>query len=187
MRRSPWTRSLAVVVILGFWLGVFSIAPTLARPQEAVLPPAENLVVDGLPQIPMALVDSAGVYNTFRAAAFADWHPTKRQMLISTRFADTPQLHLVSMPGGARQQLTFFPDGVTAARFEPGDGDSIVFMKDLNGGEWYQLYRYEMATGKIRLLTDGKSRNLLGPWSSRGAASPTLPRSGRGKTPICGP
>ncbi len=135
----------------------------------------------------MALVDSAGEYNNFRTATFADWPPTKRQMLVSTRFAETPQLHLVDMPGVARRQMTSFPDGVTAARFERGEGDSIVFMKDINGGEWYQIYRYEMATGKIRLLTDGKSRNVLGPWSSRGTASPTLPRSGRGKTPICGP
>jgi dipeptidyl aminopeptidase/acylaminoacyl peptidase len=166
MRHSAWGRTLAVAVCLGLWLGVCSVAP--ARAQEAVLPPAENLVVDGLPQIPMALVDSAGVYNNFRTATFADWHPTKRQMLISTRFGDTPQLHLVSMPGGARQQLTFFPDGVTAARIDPGDGDSIAFMKDTNGGEWYQLYRYEISTGLIRMLTDGKSRNLLGPWSSKG-------------------
>jgi dipeptidyl aminopeptidase/acylaminoacyl peptidase len=169
MRRSLWTRVLAPAVYFGFWLGVFSASPELARPQEAVLSPAENLVVDGLPQIPMVLVDSAAAYNTFRAASFDDWHPTKRQMLISTRFADTPQLHLVSMPGGARQQITFFPDGITAASFEPGDGDSIVFMKDTNGGEWYQLYRYETGTGQIRLLTDGgKSRNVLGPWSSKG-------------------
>ena len=168
MKHSPWTGIRAVAACLGLWLGLVSILPMLARPQEAVLFPAENLVVDGLPQIPMTLVDSASVYNTMRTATFADWHPTKRQMLISTRFADAPQLHIVNMPGGARQQLTFFPDGVTAARFEPGDGDSIVFMKDVNGGEWYQLYRYEMATGKIRLLTDGKSRNVLGPWSSKG-------------------
>jgi dipeptidyl aminopeptidase/acylaminoacyl peptidase len=168
MTRSTWRLSFVIAAVelgmLPFWFPYRAAAV----PQEAVLSPGENLVVDGVPQIPMTLVDAAGVYNTFRTAAFADWHPTKRQMLITTRFADTPQLHIVSMPGGARQQLTFFPDGVNGARFEPGDGDSIVFMKDINGGEWYQLYRYEMATGKIRMLTDGKSRNLLGPWSSRG-------------------
>jgi len=168
MKRSPSNFFLAVASYIAFCLSPFSIAPLLARPQQAVFHPPENLVVDGLPQIPRTLVVSAGAYNTFRAATFADWHPTKRQMLVSTRFADTPQLHLVIMPGGARQQLTFFPDGVTAARFEPGDGDSIAFMKDTDGDEWYQLYRYEMATGRIRLLTDGKSRNILGPWSSKG-------------------
>jgi dipeptidyl aminopeptidase/acylaminoacyl peptidase len=89
-------------------------------------------------------------------------------MLIATRFGDTPQLHVVKMPEGARQQLTFFPDAVTSARFHPKTGDYIVFSKDIGGGEWYQLYRYDMKTGDVQLLTDGKSRNLLGPWSSKG-------------------
>ena len=89
-------------------------------------------------------------------------------MLIATRFGDTPQLHVVKMPEGARQQLTFFPDAVTSARFHPKTGDYIVFSKDIGGGEWYQLYRYEVKSGDVQLLTDGKSRNLLGPWSSKG-------------------
>src|SRR5260370_32306082 len=87
-------------------------------------------------------------------------------MLIATRFADTAQLHLVKMPGGERQQLTFFADAVTGGRFHPNGGDYIFFEKDVGGGEWYQLYRYDVATGNMTLLTDGKSRNLRGPWSS---------------------
>ena len=41
-------------------------------------------------------------------------------------------------------------------------------MKDIGGGEWFQLYRYDVSTGDVTLLTDGKSRNLPGPWSSSG-------------------
>jgi dipeptidyl aminopeptidase/acylaminoacyl peptidase len=89
-------------------------------------------------------------------------------MLIRTRFADTPQVHLVKMPGGERQQLTFYPDSIAAAQFHPNGGDYFVFVKDIGGGEWYQLYRYDMETAKVTLLTDGKSRNLLGSWSSGG-------------------
>jgi dipeptidyl aminopeptidase/acylaminoacyl peptidase len=43
-----------------------------------------------------------------------------------------------------------------------------VFLKDTGGGEWFQLYRYDVKTGDVTLLTDGKSRNLPGPWSSGG-------------------
>ena len=136
--------------------------------QEAVIAPAENLVVDGVPKIPASLADTAGRYGSYRAASLADWHPTRREMLIATRFGDTPQLHLVKMPEGARQQLTFFPDAVTSARFHPTTGDYIVFSKDIAGGEWYQLYRYDVKTGDVTLLTDGKARNLLGPYSSKG-------------------
>jgi dipeptidyl aminopeptidase/acylaminoacyl peptidase len=136
--------------------------------QEAVVAPGENLVVDGVPKIPATLADTAGRYGSYRSANLADWHPARREMLIATRFGDTPQLHLVKMPGGERQQLTFFADAVGYGRFHPNGGDYILFMKDIGGGEWYQLYRYDVKTGDITLLTDGKSRNLSGPWSSGG-------------------
>jgi dipeptidyl aminopeptidase/acylaminoacyl peptidase len=136
--------------------------------QEPAIAPGENLVVDGVPPIPASLVDTAGRYSSYRGATLADWHPSRREMLIATRFGDTPQLHLVKMPGGERQQLTFFADAVANGTFHPNGGDYIVFSKDIGGGEWFQLYRYDMATGDVTLLTDGKSRNLRGPWSSGG-------------------
>jgi dipeptidyl aminopeptidase/acylaminoacyl peptidase len=136
--------------------------------QEAVIAPAENLVVDGVPKIPASLVETAGSYGSYRGANFADWNPIRREILISTRFGDVPQLHLVATPGAARQQLTFYQDSVASARFHPNGGDYILFQKDIGGGEWYQLYRYDLKTGDVTLLTDGKARNLPGPWSSAG-------------------
>ena len=144
------------------------LAALPAAAQESYVAPPESLVLGGVPKIPAALAETAGRYASFRSASISDWHPTRHEMLISTRFAETPQLHLVAMPGGARQQLTFFADSVSSGRFHPNGGDYIVFMKDVGGGEWYQLYRYEMKTGDSTLLTDGKSRNLMGPWSSDG-------------------
>jgi dipeptidyl aminopeptidase/acylaminoacyl peptidase len=147
-------------------LAIFMIAPL--RAQDSFITPADNLIVEGVPKIPSPVAETAGRYGSYRSALLTDWHPAKREMLIATRFAETPQLHLVSIPGGARQQLTFFPDSVTTGRFHPNGADYIVFMKDIGGGEWFQLYRYDMKTGDVTLLTDGKSRNLLGPWSSSG-------------------
>jgi dipeptidyl aminopeptidase/acylaminoacyl peptidase len=149
-------------------LAVMCTVALSARAQDEVIAAPESLVVDSVPKIPAVLAETAGRYGSYRSATLADWHPQRREMLIATRFADTPQLHLVKMPGGARQQLTFFPDAVTNGRFHPNGGDYIVFAKDIGGGEWYQLYRYDIASGDVTLLTDGKSRNLLGPWSSGG-------------------
>src|SRR5258708_10076784 len=84
-------------------------------------------------------------------------------MLIATRFADTPQLHLVKMAGGTRQQLTFFADTVGSGRFHPNGGDYIVFAKDVGGGGWDQLYRFQVASGGVKLLTDREARHLIGP------------------------
>src|ERR1700719_4035183 len=144
------------------------LAAAAVLAQEPVIAPADKLIVDGVPKIPASLAEMAGGCGSDRSANLADRHPTKREMLIATRFGDTPQLHLVKMPGGTRQQLTFFADSVGGGRFHPNGGDYILFAKDIGGGEWYQLYRYDGATGTVTLLTDGKSRNLAGPWSSSG-------------------
>ena len=158
--------SVALCVCAGVGRGV--LRPYIASGQDGTIAPAENLVVEGVPAIPASLVETAGRYGSYRSATLADWSPTRREMLIATRFADTTQLHVVKMPGGERQQLTFFADAVGNGRFHPNGGDYILFAKDIGGGEWYQLYRYDMASGDVTLLTDGKSRNLPGPWSSGG-------------------
>src|SRR5579863_711442 len=115
---------------LGFLFALMCIVAGSTRGQEVVIAPPESLVVDGVPKIPAALAETAGRYGSYRSATLADWNPQRREMLIATRFADTAQLHLVKMPGGARQQLTFFPDAVTNGRFHPNGGDYIVFVKD---------------------------------------------------------
>src|SRR3989475_1168703 len=89
-------------------------------------------------------------------------------MLIGTRFGDAQQLHVVRFPGGARTQLTFFPDPVSGASYQPTRGEYIVFSKDVGGAEFFQKYRYDVATGDVTLLTDGQSRDVGGAWSHAG-------------------
>jgi dipeptidyl aminopeptidase/acylaminoacyl peptidase len=118
-----------------------------------------NLVVEGVPAFPDELVEKMRPYLDARSAGFRSWNPARPEMLIGTRFGETTQLHLVKMPGGARKQITFYPDAVGAARFRPNDPNTIIFSKDVGGSEYFQLYRYDVATGEVTLLTDGKSRN----------------------------
>jgi len=141
---------------------------SLAFSQTDEIVPNENLVAEGIPKIPASLAESVRRYGEFRFAGLLSWHPTRREMLIQTRFADTTQVHLVKSPGGARTQLTFFPDRVSGARFEPTKGDSFLFAKDVGGGEFFQIYLYDSNTGDIKLLTDGKSRNTGPRWSYQG-------------------
>jgi dipeptidyl aminopeptidase/acylaminoacyl peptidase len=153
---------------LGLLVAFLLLAAFGALAQQAVLAPPDNLVLDNVPAIPAALAETVGRYAENRSAFPSDWHPQRREMLIATRFGNTVQTHLVKMPGGARQQLTFFPEPVRGGRFHPRGADYFVFSKDVVGGEWYQLYRYDLATRNSTLLTDGKSRNLEGPWSTGG-------------------
>jgi len=140
----------------------------IAFSQSDVIVPSDNLAVEGVPKIPTSLVETADRYSNFRGAVLDSWDPVKREMLISTRFADTNQIHLVKMPGGARTQLTFYPDRVAGAQYSPTKGDSFVFSKDVGGSEFFQLYRYDVGTGEVALLTDGKSRNTDPVWSYAG-------------------
>jgi dipeptidyl aminopeptidase/acylaminoacyl peptidase len=140
----------------------------LAFPQASEIVPNENLVVEGVPKIPAALAEEVDHYTNFRGASLDSWDPVKREMLISTRFADTNQIHLVKMPGGARTQLTFYPDRVFGAQYTPARSDFFVFSKDSGGNEFFQLFGYDLSSGDVSRLSDGKSRNTNPVWSHAG-------------------
>ena len=147
---------------------VLSFTGRLFAATETQVVPGDNLVVEGIPPIPTSLADGLSRYTEFRSASFSSWNPTKREMLILTRFADTPQVHQVKVPGGARTQLTFFKDRVSGASFQPTKGDYFVFARDNGGDENFQKFRYDLGSGAVTLLTDGKSRNTGGIWSHNG-------------------
>jgi dipeptidyl aminopeptidase/acylaminoacyl peptidase len=149
-------------------LAVFLLPSFMVAAQTSVITPNENLVLEGIPPIPATLAETVNRYTNFRSAGLSSWHPVRREMLISTRFADTPQVHLLKFPLGSRQQMTFFPERVGGGSFQPTQGDYFIFSKDIGGNEFNQNYRYDLATGDITLLTDGKSKNSRGIWSNDG-------------------
>lgn len=149
-------------------LGVIVLPIFMVTAQSPTMTPGENLVIEGIPTIPSSLVETVERYTNFRSASLASWHPFRREMLISTRFGDTPQVHLVKFPLGSRQQLTFFQESARGATFQRTQGDYFVFSKDIGGNEFNQNYRYDLGTGEISLLTDGSSRNSRGVWSNKG-------------------
>ena len=144
-------------------LSVFSGAAAAEANDIASRPAA--LVADQVPDIPQAIVDQTRPYMEYRTASFVDWDPRSKAMLIATRFAETRQLHRVGAPMGQREQLTFASEPVSSARYAP-DGSSLLFQKDSGGNEVNQIFA--LVDGQPKLLTDGKSRNSLGPWSSSG-------------------
>ena len=130
--------------------------------------PTDNLTLQNIPAVPTALVEQVNRYTQFRTASLSSWHPSRREMLVSTRFGDTSQVHRVSQPLGVRYQLTFFPERVAGASYQPTEGDYFIFSKDVGGNEFSQTFRYDVETGETTLLTDGTSRNSRGIWSTAG-------------------
>ncbi|MCW5897820.1 MAG: hypothetical protein KIT10_01010 [Flavobacteriales bacterium] len=123
--------------------------------QQATIPVTDNLVVEGIPPLPAELAEEVRRYSEGRSASFTAWHPQRREMLVSTRFGNSNQLHLVKMPGGARTQITFFAEPVGSATYEPNEGRYFLFTKDQGGNEFGQIHRFEVASGKSTMLTDG--------------------------------
>jgi dipeptidyl aminopeptidase/acylaminoacyl peptidase len=150
---------------IGIILSIGLIAD-LVKAQESSIPLGGNLVAEGIPAIPKTLAEDVRKYTEARGASFLDWHPTTTEMLISTRFANSNQVHRVSMPGGARYQLTYFTEPVGSATYEPNDGRYFIFSKDTGGNEFAQLFRFDLEEGRTTLLTDGgRSQNGGVVWS----------------------
>lgn len=143
----------------------------------APLPGQPNLLASGVPEIPPELRKRVLQYLESRAANLMDVSHDGKQVLISTRFADTSQLHVVEQPMGARFQLTFTPEPINTAHFHPKDPNILFFLQDVGGGEFFQVFRFDRRNGRSELLTDGKSRHEAlflsddGKWLSYGSSS----------------
>lgn len=174
MRQRHLVGVATLVAVISVAQAVRAVQSGLVAQEKTVAPP-EALVIEGMPPIPARIADAMAPYSQFRRAWFRSWHPTRREMLIATRFGETDQLHRVSMPGGARTQLTFVAGGLGGgqrppygATWQQATGDSFVYQKDIGGNEAFQNYRFDLASGAATLVTDGASRNTLGVWSRAG-------------------
>src|SRR5260221_6105394 len=91
---------LAAILMTGSLL----LAQGGAAAPPAVIKTGDNLVVENITPIPAAIAEKANQYGEIPNATIQDLDPVKHEMLIRTRFADVPQIHLVKMPGRDRSQ-----------------------------------------------------------------------------------
>jgi dipeptidyl aminopeptidase/acylaminoacyl peptidase len=139
-----------------------------APAQEAVLPVPESITAQGVPPIPARAVEDLLPYENIRTANFADWHPKERRLLIRTRFAESPQLHEVAMPMGARTQLTFYRDPITEGLYRPGAPDQVLYTLNEGGAENFQFFLLDRRSGRARRFSDGVHRYVSPLWSRDG-------------------
>ncbi|MDJ0910065.1 MAG: prolyl oligopeptidase family serine peptidase [Woeseiaceae bacterium] len=150
-------------------LALFAVVATVSAQAEVTRTVANNgnLVMEDVPEIPADIVDSLNRYQNVRSGAFRAWTNDGEGIFISTRFAETSQLHRVDMPGGARHQLTFFAEPIGGIERQPG-GSTILFTRDAGGSEFSQIFTLDPATGADVMLTDGESRNGAIEWDRQG-------------------
>jgi dipeptidyl aminopeptidase/acylaminoacyl peptidase len=142
--------------------------PPAAAPAPPTVPVPETIAAQGVPPIPERGAEELLPYENLRTAQLADWHPSERRLLIRTRFAESPQLHELAMPMGARRQLTFYRDPINEGLYRPGDPEQIVYSLNVGGAENYQLFLLDRRTGRARRFTDGEHRYVAPLWSHDG-------------------
>jgi dipeptidyl aminopeptidase/acylaminoacyl peptidase len=170
--------SLSIIVVLSVVaLGAgIAAAPAVERVEQG------NLVIEGIPEIPERVLGRLRPYQNTRSAGMRGWHPSGPGILISTRFAETSQIHWVAEAGGTRRQITFFHEPVAGAEVSPNpEVNGFLLAKDVGGGEFYQLFFFDLGAGEWRMMTDGKSRNGAAAWAHDGErfAFYTTRRNGR--------
>ncbi len=149
------------------WSALLGFASTSAAEERRI----GEVVLEGIPAIQPALRERMLQYLNVRRAVLLSIAEDGQSLLIGTRFGESQQVHLVTQPGGARQQLTFFDEPVGSAQFVPGTkGGQIVFTRQTGGDEKHQYYLLDVASGKALLITDGKSRHTQGGAISRDGA-----------------
>lgn len=140
----------------------------LCNPAAALRVERGNLIFDNIPEPAPGLSESLDGYMNARQATPLGFSP-QGQLLISTRFGDVDQLHLVERAAGERRQLTFLREPITQAAFSPDPlRSAFVYLKDVGGNENAQLYYQRMGEPAAKLLTDGKSLNGGPVWSNSG-------------------
>ena len=65
--------------LLACWLAM----PAFENHADEIVP-GDNLVVEGIPNIPRSLAEEVRRYSEFRWARFLDRHPVRKEMLIAT-------------------------------------------------------------------------------------------------------
>jgi dipeptidyl aminopeptidase/acylaminoacyl peptidase len=132
-----------------------------AQGQEKMITPPAGVTTEGIPPIPQSIADGLARYTQFRQAQLVAWNTAKRQIVVTTALGSTTQLYSVDGPGRDRHQLTWYERSVPAlayVAFDPADPNGMIFQFDPEGAEQKSLYRYDMATGAISLVTASKTR-----------------------------
>lgn len=141
-----------------------------AQEKNEFVVPNENLIAENILPIPKTLNQAIKKYSESRNAGLADVHPNGKELIATTRFASTNQLHRISNPMGDRKQITFFDEPVNTASYEPVKGDYLIYTRDAGGNEFGQLYKLDLKTYESKLLTDGgRSQNGGVNWKKDGS------------------
>jgi dipeptidyl aminopeptidase/acylaminoacyl peptidase len=126
-----------------------------------------SFIYDGIAPGNPSADDALPRYLESRSANFMDWL-ADGSLLITTRFANTAQLHRVSAALGQREQLSFHREPVLGALAHPSLGESLLWFQDHDGDGRQQIWQRNLRDGSERPLTDARTRSGRPVWAQDG-------------------
>jgi protease II len=158
-------RKICVTAFFWLWSG-FSCFAQVPAPSEEIAPNA-NLEVLGIPRIPASLAQGVKRYSGAYGLPLAGWDHEKRAPLLKG-MSSVAWVSRIAAPGAAPQTWLYLREsGIYDFYWQP-QGKSLVYNRDVNGNEAFQMYSYDIEKRTSTLLTDGKARSTEPVWSRAG-------------------
>ncbi|UCH97595.1 MAG: S9 family peptidase, partial [Candidatus Aminicenantes bacterium] len=166
---------ITLLALVGFILtlmvfpGVVLKAEEAKISEEAYVKVPGTIVTENIPPIPVEIKEKMKQYREMKSASFVDVDPREKGIMVRTRTGATTQLCWLDQPMGQLKQLTDFKEPVTRGYFSPDpERKYFLFSKDVGGGENYQVFKYDLDTGKSVMISDGKSRHQAIVFNNKG-------------------
>src|SRR5262249_11123707 len=122
---------------------------------------------EGIPKVSSALAQQVKRYTGAYGLPLAGWRPGKRELWVKG-ISNAAWISRIEEPGGSQKMWLNLPfSGVYDFYFQP-QAKYLIYNRDADGDESFQMYLYNIDTRSGIPLSEGKSRNTEFVWSNSG-------------------
>lgn len=148
-----------------FFISLVCVRVAIAQSDE--ISPPKTLEVSGVPKVPASLAKEVKPYLGAYGLPLAGWHPEKRELWLKGT-SSAAWVTRLDAPASTQKTWVYLSFGdVYDFYFQP-QAKYLLYNRDTNGDESFQLFLYNLATRSSTLLSEEKSRNTEPVWSHSG-------------------
>ena len=101
--------------------------------QSGELHPGNNVIVDGVPKIPVSLASAVSNYRDSLGDLLLGWDPVRREIVMIRKRPDRWQIGTLAAAGGVPATFAHVPGGTYGTCLQP-QGKSLIFNVDDTSG-----------------------------------------------------
>ena len=147
-----------LLITVGWWT-------VLAQSDE--IAPNANLELSGIPKVPATLPSRVNQYTKQYGLPLAGWDPMKHELWVKG-MSSAAWISKIEAPGAAPKTWVYIPMGNVYDLYFSPQAKQLVYNRDANGNETFQMYLYNLESRASTPLSDGRSRNTEPVWSNAG-------------------